>query len=57
MYDDYTTLEYARAVGRRLERLSQRTMRMDRRMLDDLTAALDAVRDNARARREERDAR
>jgi len=57
MYDDYTTLEYARAVGRRLERLSQRTMRMDRPMLDDLTAALDAVRDNARARREERDAR
>lgn len=56
MYDD-TTQDLARATRRRLEKLAFRANRMDRDTLEDLMTALDKVRDNARSRREERDAR
>lgn len=57
MYDDMTQDDLARATRRRLEKLAFRANRMDRDTLVDLMTALDRVRDNARSRREERDAR
>lgn len=56
MYDE-TTRDLARDARRRLGKLASRADRMDRDLLEDLMSALDKVRDNARARREERDAR